>query len=219
MGNKAKFRMGSKVLAVTAVVVVTLLLKGIDGFSFGTQFKDFIWDLNRCSNINPIVDSQTIMLIANGKWPDDKFCTAIRRDLKVNDNTAYNMTTQFINLYTGKIGHLGFLFNVWDDYNYDFVYKRVHDTTFAYGRVFNGVVQFTSGSFGGNPAISSGNWYTLGITVQTNKAVALFLNGQQIGNFTARFTTRGYGGVLIATGYKNTAQFRNFMISPIITQL
>ena len=100
-----------------------------NGFPYGDMAQEHIWDVNRCSNINPIVDGRTVLLTANGKWPEDKFCTAIRRDLKVADGEDYQMTTQFNNLSGNKIGskiagHLGFMFNVWDDYNYDFVYKR-----------------------------------------------------------------------------------------------
>ena len=95
----------------------------LSAFPFGNFNQDFIWDVNRCSNINPIVDRKTIILIANGKWPEDKFCHAIRRDLKVSDGTAYSMSTELINISgRNNAGHLGFMFNVWDDYNYDFLY-------------------------------------------------------------------------------------------------
>jgi len=205
-------------------VVLSLFGKYADGFVLENQNRNFLWDVNRCSNINPIVDSETIILTANGQWATDKFCTAIRRDLKVTDEAPYEISSQFNNLSgkpTGSVlyGHLGFMFNVWDDNNYDFVYKRVHSTTFAYGRVFNGAVQFTSSNVVGNPAISSGNWYTLRIVVQTNKDVELFLNDKKIGSFKAKFTTRGYGGAIVATGYRNVVQFRNFKLSPVITQL
>merc|ERR1712218_153913 len=193
-----------------------------EGFVFNNENPNFLWDVNRCSNINPIVDSKTIILTANGKWSEDKFCSAIRRDLKVTDEKPYEMSTEFNNISGtggGTVGHLGFMFNVWDDYNYDFVYKRVHQTTFAYGRVFNGAIQVTSGSVGGNPAISSGNWYSLKIKVQANKDVELFLNDKKIGKFEAKFTTRGYGGAIVATGYRNVVQFRNFELSPILKEL
>ena len=91
------------------------------------------WDVTRCSNVNPIEDSKTIFLSARGKWSDDKFCMAVRTDLKVIDETAYQMTVTFNNVRGGVIGvntntigygHLGFAFNYWDKDNYDFVYKR-----------------------------------------------------------------------------------------------
>ena len=97
--------------------------------------------------------------------------------------------------------------------------NRVHSATFAYGRVLNGEIQFTSTGVGGNPAISSGNWYSLKIVVKANKNVDLFLNDKKIGSFVAKFTTRGYGGFMIANGYRNVVQFRDFNLSPVITQL
>ena len=85
------------------------------------------WDLQRCSNINPVEDSKTIFLSSFGKWPVDKFCIAIRTDLKVNDDAEYTMTVNFNNIRggsNGSVGQVGFAFNYWDAQNYDFVYKR-----------------------------------------------------------------------------------------------
>ena len=121
-----------KLLSLSAVINVMLhasLSLTSEGFVLNYQNPNFLWDLNRCSNINPIVDSQTIILTANGKWRDDKFCTAIRRDLKVTDQVPYEMSTEFNNVSGGRTGsvfygHLGFMFNVWDDFNFDFVYKK-----------------------------------------------------------------------------------------------
>ena len=112
-----------------ALIIFALLHGNAEGYVFDAQNKNFLWDVNRCSNINPIVDSKTIILTANGKWDDDRFCSAIRRDLKVTDEAPYEMSTEFNNI-SGRLkgsviqGHLGFMFNVWDDNNYDFVYKR-----------------------------------------------------------------------------------------------
>ena len=97
--------------------------------------------------------------------------------------------------------------------------NRVHSATFAYGRVFNGELQFTNNAVGGNPAISSGNWYSLKIIVKANKNVDLFLNDKSIGHFNAKFTTRGYGGYMIGNGYRNVVQFRDFNLSPVVSQL
>ena len=96
---------------------------------------------------------------------------------------------------------------------------RVHTTSFAYGRIFNGIYKLRTSVSGAGSAISSGKWYSLRIVVQGNKNVDLFLNDKKIGNFNANFTTRGYGGVLVATGFKNVVQFRNFKLAPVITQL
>ena len=110
-----------------ALIVFAIFHDNVKGFVIDTRNPNFLWDVNRCSNINPIVDSETIILIANGKWDDDKFCSAIRRDLKVTDEAPYEMSTEFNNVSGGRTGsvfygHLGFMFNVWDDDNFDFVY-------------------------------------------------------------------------------------------------
>ena len=111
---------------VVISVLLAYLVTTNEGFVFNDQNQNFIGDVNRCSNINPLVDSKTIDLIAYGKWSEGKFCTTLRRDLKVADEQAYEISTEFINLsgINGK-GHLGFMFNVWDDFNYDYVYKRL----------------------------------------------------------------------------------------------
>ena len=93
-------------------------------------------------------------------------------------------------------------------------YFRVYSQSFAYGRVLNGEVQFSGNGNGGDPPISSGTWNTLRIVVKVNKQVELSCNGIAIGKFNARFSTRGYGGVFVVTGYKNSVQFRNYKVSP-----
>ena len=60
-------------------------------------------DIQRCSNINPIEDSKTVFLSALGKWPDDKFCIAVRTDLKVNNEANYTMTVNFNNIRGGAV--------------------------------------------------------------------------------------------------------------------
>ena len=92
----------------------------------------------------------------------------------------------------------------------------MHTNTFAYGKVNNGVIQFTSTSVGGNPTIASGNWYNLKIEVSATKAVKLFLDNVQIGSFKAFWSTRGYGGLIVANGYANLVFFRDFDVSPIV---
>ena len=83
------------------------------------------WDVRRCSNINPVKDIKTLFLSAFGNKAD-KFCIAIRTDLKVNDDVEYTMTVNFNNIRGGDAGngrglygHVGFAFNYWDAQNYD----------------------------------------------------------------------------------------------------
>jgi len=182
------------------------------------------WNVTRCCNIDPFVDSKTIFLSAGEKVKNDKFCMGIRTDLKVSDDTAYEMSFNFNNIRGGSggyMGHLGFAFNFWDEDNYDFVYKRVHSNTFAYGKVNNGTIQFTSdsGYAGGNPTIVSESWYNMKIEVDENKYVKFYLNGKMIGSFNAFFKTRGYGGAIVATGYKNDVLFRDYDVTPKMKEL
>ena len=115
---------GSKLLAVIAVVCTQ-----VHGFPYGNLSPEFIWDTYRCTNIQPIVDSKTIILIAKGKFPEDKFCHSIRRDLKVSDGLAYTMSAEFL-IVSGRrsqgkpLANSGFAFNYWDDNNYDFVFLQ-----------------------------------------------------------------------------------------------
>ena len=205
---------------MTGMFLLVMVLSCVRGHIFSSQGPT--WDVRRCSNINPIEDSKTIFLSAGGRWNNDKFCMGIRTDLKVSDDTAYEMTVSFNNVRggeTGNVGHLGFAFNYWDEDNFDFVYKRVHQNTFAYGKVNAGTIQFTSGSVGGNPTIVSKSWYNLKIEVDESKYVMLYLNGKKIGSFKAFFSTRGYGGVIVAAGYKNDVMFRDYDVSPKIKEL
>lgn len=203
------------------VNLIALVLSQVNGYPYGNQSPKFIWDTYRCSNINPIVDSKTIILIGGGRWPADQFCHAIRRDLKVSDDTAYTMTADFISLSgNANLGHVGLTFNYWDDNNYDWVYKRVHSTTTVFGSIKNGVLAI-AGTITNDPPIQSRKWYNLKIEVSTNKNVNVFLNGVRLNKFVkpsfkAFFTTRGYGGVIVANGYKNVVQFRNFDVAPIL---
>jgi len=207
---------------MTEMFLFVMVLSFVRGIIFSSPGPT--WDVRRCSNINPIEDSKTIFLSAGGKWNNDKFCMGIRTDLKVSDDTAYEMTVNFNNVRGGKsgnkmFGHLGFAFNYWDEDNFDFVYKRVHSNTFAHGKVYGGTIQFTDGGVGGNPTIVSESWYNLKIKVDESKRVKFYLNDKMLGSFTASFSTRGYGGVIVATGYKNDVMFRDYDVSPKIKEL
>ena len=55
-------------------------------------------------------------------------------------------------------------------------------------------------------------WFTVRVVVSSDKSVSIFLNDALVTSLTARFDTRGRGGVLVANGYANIIQFRNFCI-------
>merc|ERR1719312_730199 len=110
-------------------------------------------------------------------------------------------------------GHFGFAFNYWDNNNYDFVYKS-QTNNFHYGRVKDGDMSSASNP-GGNPSVLPGKWHSLKIEVDANsKKVKFSMDDKVLGYFTASFSTRGYGGPLVANGFGSTVQFRNFDVAP-----
>jgi len=208
--------------------LIALACSQVHGYPYGNQSPEFIWDTTRCSNINPIVDSKTIILIpkgAFGQWPRDQFCHSIRRDLKVSDDTAYVMNVDFIVL-SGvtpggrEVGYPGFAFNYWDESNYDFVFKKfdakaADQNAVGVGSIRNGVMKRLP-DIANNPAVKLREWYNFKVVVLPNKTVTVKLNDQVLGSFKAYFSTRGYGGVIGATGFNSVLQFRNFDVSPIL---
>merc|ERR1719317_1240966 len=97
------------------------------------------------------------------------------------------MSVDFINLSgnidseTGKaMGQLGFVFNLWDDYNYDLIYIRTHRNSFAFGKVVNGVFSAHAVPEGDHAPIENRQWYSLKIHVAVDKQVKLFLNGTEV---------------------------------------
>jgi len=199
-------------------LLIALACSQVNGYPYGNLSPEFIWDTYRCSNINPIVDSKTVILIAKGTWPEDQYCHTIRRDLKVSDNTAYTMTVDFINISggtNGNVGHVGLVFNYWDDQNYDILFKRIHVPDTRYGSVRNGVLGGLT-NLSNNPPVESKKWYNFKIEVSPKKEVKVFLDDKLLGSFKASFTTRGSGGALVANGFNNVAEFRNYDVSPIL---
>lgn len=194
--------------------LIALACPQVNGYPYGNLSPEFVWDTYRCSNINPIVDSKTIILIAKGAFPEDQYCHTIRRDLKVSDNTAYSMTVDFINI-SGE-GHCGLVFNYWDDQNYDIVFKLIQQRYTRYGSVRNGVLSPLTNLKVPNPPVESGKWYNFKIEVSPKKEVRVYLDDELLGSFQAYFTTRGSGGALVANGFNNVAEFRNYDVSPIL---
>lgn len=86
----------------------------------------FKWDIDRCSNTHVMAEERSIILKARDKAEIGLFCQAINRGVKATDDSAYSMSVDFNNLMgqPENYGHLGFAFNLQDDNNYDFVYKR-----------------------------------------------------------------------------------------------
>ena len=114
------------------VAVIILQLKATNSFTYGNQNQEIIWDIRRCSNINPIFDRDTAILTSDTGYRRHD-CSAIRRDIKVPDNFEYSICVQIHNAMGRRClqsssckktgGNVGLIFNVWDHENYDFVYR------------------------------------------------------------------------------------------------
>ena len=89
-----------------------------------SRITDDTWKTRRCANLNPYVDENTIILIAerNSKWNTDQFCHAFRKNMKVSG--SYKMSVDF-QLGGPTSDYPGFIFNKWDDCNYDWLYKQL----------------------------------------------------------------------------------------------
>ena len=86
----------------------------------------------------------------------------------------------------------------------------------AYGAIRNGGLAKTIVNVWPDvPKLYSGKVYNLKLQVSADKKFQLFLDGKQLGGkYDTIFRTLGRGGVAIANGYSNIANFKNFQLTP-----
>ena len=86
----------------------------------------------------------------------------------------------------------------------------------AYGAIRNGGLAKTIVNVWPDvPKLYSGKVYNLKLQVSADKKFKLFLDGKQLGSqYQTTFPTLGRGGVGVYNGYKNTATFENFQLTP-----
>ena len=92
-------------------------------------------------------------------------------------------------------------------------YLRSDCTVVEYGHVEKGTLG-TKNSHFPCQKLSGNGWHIFRLSVNANKDVNAYINGKKVGSFHAYFTSRGFGGVLVANGFNNVAEFRDFDISP-----
>lgn len=85
-------------------------------------------------------------------------------------------------------------------------------TCYQLGYVFNGAWSDSVSGSCPNGSPSGGVWFTVRVEVSLDKSVNIYLNNDLVTSPTAKFNTKGRGGVLVANGYKNIIQFRGFDI-------
>ena len=113
-----------------ALVVVPWVQVEANGYAYANQAQDIIWEVSGCSNINPMVDRNTIIQ-ATGATNEKKHCSAIRRDIKLSDGLGYRISLRSLVVsgtpfcLSGKpSGKIGIIFNFFDSDNYYFVQKE-----------------------------------------------------------------------------------------------
>ena len=62
--------------------------------------------------------------------------------------------------------------------------------------------------------ISGNGWNFFKLSVDANGDVDAYINDGLMGKFQSYFTPRGIGGVVVANGFDNVAEFRDFDLSP-----
>lgn len=193
-----------------------------DGYSYGNNAQEIIWDVGGCSNINPIFDRKTAML-TTGKSFGKKHCTAIRRDMKLSDDLPYCISVN-VHSVAGPIsctsgcangkpsGIMGIMFNVFDADNYEYVRMSLCSGNPVHGKVTNGV-QGPEAQFGNRFTCSSCVYTSVRLCVRKNGMVAFSARGlypTASGNFNGNHNIKGHGGVMLINGLRTVAQFSDY---------
>ncbi|CAH3133738.1 unnamed protein product [Porites lobata] len=114
-------------------------------------------------------------------------------------------------------GHLGLLFNVVDEYNFDFVYLRPHSSSGCYqtGYMASGKLTFVKSAACPNGPPKGGVWFPVSVTVHGQDA-QVYHSGVLVATIKPHFPPRAWGGVFAYNGYKNVILFGKFKTVPII---
>ena len=104
--------------------------------------------------------------------------------------------------------------------NYFLICHRPHSKSgcFQTGYVLNGVPKFDGGisSTCPNGPPKGGKWFTARVEVRGVSA-SIYRDGLNVRSTKTRFPAKGRGGVIVANGYKNIIQFRNFRLKALPT--
>ena len=121
------------IIFIPCILIAILPLEHVEanGYAYANQAQEIIWEMSGCSNINPMVDRNTIIQ-ATGATNEEKHCSAIRRDLKISDGFGYCINGLRTLVVSGTPfctngrpgGNIGIIFNLFDSDNYYFVQKE-----------------------------------------------------------------------------------------------
>jgi len=174
-----------------------------------------LYNLKHCGRLNKVnfKDNKFFINTEGGNWARDGWCTVLSKR-KGEDDTSYTISAD---LYTDNTDecHLGLAYNVKDIDNYDYVYYRPHSDVrcFQAGHVSNGRTTFALK--GACPMqLELQEWFNAKVVVNPSSSKAEFyLNGKLVANSQSMtFPKEARGGIIMANGYDNQAQFRNLEI-------
>jgi len=211
-----------------SVAVIPLIQVEANGYAYANQAQEIIWEMSGCSNINPMVDRNTIIQ-ATGTTNPGRHCSAIRRDLKLSDGLGYCIRGRTLVVSGTPIcpggrpgGDIGIIFNLFDSDNYYFVQKDLCSGALCWGRKTNGVIGSCT-TFGTVSTVTSASdWVNWRFCVRrTTGQVSVSTNGGGYSTASGSFTVptneiRGQGGALIVDGSSTTAQYWGYDVRPYL---
>ncbi|PFX15049.1 hypothetical protein AWC38_SpisGene20743 [Stylophora pistillata] len=154
-------------------------------------------------------------------WSNDNgFCRALSK-VEIISVDSYIVRVQLMNVKSSlgvNVGHLGVMYNVADESNFDVAYFRPHENNRCYqvGYVVNGRWMKVRASSCPNGPAGGLAWFTVRVMVNSNKTTDIYLNNGLVTSVASYFGTVGRGGVLVANGYENIIRFRNFSLTPSV---
>ncbi|KAL9964960.1 hypothetical protein ACROYT_G028677 [Oculina patagonica] len=167
-----------------------------------------------CVSLTRLEATNSYEVNADQDKPPD-ICRVLPEE-EINAGDPYTMTVELMNVigWVGvSSGHLGVIYNVVDENNFDMVYFRPHEQQsrcYQLGYVLNGNKVATTKGSCPNGNQSGGVWFSVRVEVNSDKSVDIYLNNDLMTSLTANFDTQGRGGVMVQNGYENIIQFRNF---------
>jgi len=223
-------KMNFVVLILSISVAISPLVQvKANGYAYANQAQEIIWEMSGCSNINPMVDRNTIIQ-ATSTTNVNKHCSAIRRDLKISDGFGYCISGLRTLVVSGTPfcsngrpgGNVGIIFNLFDSDNYYFVQKDLCSGTMCWGQKTNGVIGSCT-TFGTvSTFVNNNDWMFWRLCVRrSNGQVTVSTSGGGYNTFSGSFTVptneiRGQGGTLIVDGSSTTAQFWGYNVVPYL---
>ncbi|XP_048590626.1 uncharacterized protein LOC116613216 [Nematostella vectensis] len=153
----------------------------------------------------------------NGAWPGSGFCRALYDE--VIAGSGYTISADFYNVrgrsssQSSGVGHLGIMFNAKDLNNFDFIYFRPHwvNGCVQPGYVQTNVVHTTSTFPCSNGPPATGTWFNIKVVVAGSQA-RVYRDGVLVRTISGHFSALASGGVVVANGYDNVIEFKNFNV-------